>query len=294
MPHPRRADGLPALLLLCALAAATMLIATLGVAPAQVSAQALLGSLRQPGESAFIAGHRGGADAAPENTLPAVRAALDAGYDYVEVDLQLTVDGHAVLHHDATVDRTTDGHGRLAELTLAQVRELDAGSSFSARFAGTGVPTAEEFLDVLAAHHGRAILDLKGRWDAAAAGRLVEAVAQRDLEDQVVVASFDARTLADIAARSTVIARLAILRALPPDVVEAARQAGVRGVVVDRKALLRAPELVDRLHEADLRVVVYTLNSDRQWDAVTELGVDGIVTDDPQTLERWQRASADG
>ncbi len=294
MPHPRRTDGAAALLTVCALAAATVLIATLGVAPAQVSARALLGTLRAPGESAFIAGHRGGADSAPENTLPAVRAALDAGYDYVEVDLQLTVDGHAVLMHDATVDRTTDGHGRIASLTLAEVRELDAGSSFSGAFAGTGVPTAEEFFDVLAPHRGRAILDLKGRWDAAAAGRLVASLAARGLEDRVAIASFDARTLADIAAHSATIARLAILRRLPPDVIEAARQAGVRGVVVDRKALDREPGLVDALHRADLRVVVYTLNSDRQWDAATGLGVDGIVTDDPGTLSRWQRASADG
>ena len=90
------------------------------------------------------------------------------------------------------------------------------------------------------------------------------------------------------------VARLAILRRLPPDVVEAARQAGVRGVVVDRKALEKDPELVDRLHRADLRVVVYTLNSDRQWDAVTGLGVDGIVTDEPALLDEWQRGAAAG
>ncbi|RLK47530.1 glycerophosphodiester phosphodiesterase [Microbacterium telephonicum] len=294
MPHPRRTDGLPALLTLCALAAATVLIATLGVAPAQISGRALLGAMREPGESAFIAGHRGGAQDAPENTLPAVRAALDAGYDYVEVDLQLTADRHIVLMHDATVDRTTDGRGRVSALTLAEVRELDAGSSFSARFAGTAVPTADEFLAVLAAHHGRAILDLKGLWDSEAAAALVAAVEAHGLQDRVVVASFDARTLADIAARSAVIARLAILKRLPADVVAAARQAGVRGVVVDRKALQAQPDLVDRLHAEDLRVVVYTLNSDEQWGAATELGVDGIVTDDPRMLAGWQRAAADG
>ena len=72
-----------------------------------------------PGDAAFIASHRGGGATAPENTLPAITAALAAGFDYVEVDVALTADRQPVLMHDATVDRTTDGHGRLAALTLA-------------------------------------------------------------------------------------------------------------------------------------------------------------------------------
>ena len=70
------------------------------------------------------------------------------------------------------------------------------------------------------------------------------------------------------------------------------RRFGVRGVVVNRKAVLARPEVVDELHAVGARVVVYTLNDDAQWDAVTSLGVDGIVTDDPATLSAWQRAAA--
>lgn len=294
MLHPQTAERLPALLMICALAVVGIVIAATGVAPTRVSAQELLGAERDPGESAFIAGHRGGAAIAPENTLPAVRAAVARGFDYVEVDLALTVDGHAVLMHDATVDRTTDGTGRLADLTLAQVRELDAGSWLSDEFTGTRVPSADELLDVLVAGHTRAILDLKGVWTADAASALVDAVTARGLERRVAVASFDARTLAHIQARSSVISRLVILKKLPADVTEAALQVGARGVVVDRRALVQRPEVVDELHAASLRVVVYTLNSDRQWDAVTGLGVDGIVTDEPALLDEWQRGAAAG
>ncbi len=292
MPDPRTADRLPALLLVGALALASVVIAALGVAPSAVSAQELLGSARAPGDRAFIAGHRGGAEAAPENTLPAIAHALDAGYDYVEVDLAVTADGHIVLMHDATVDRTTNGTGALAALTLAQVRALDAGSWFAAEFAGTAVPTAAEALDLLAARNGRALLDLKGEWDAGAAATLVEAIEGRGLARRVAIASFDARTLAHVAAESDEIVRMAIFKRLPDDVVEAVQQFGARGIIVDRKALTARPEIVDELHAARMRVVVYTLNTDRQWDAVTGLGVDGIVTDDPGMLQRWQGAVA--
>lgn len=292
MPDARPADRLPTLLLVAALAVACVLIGASGVMPSKVSARDLLGAVRGPGDRAFIASHRGGAESAPENTLPAVEAAVEAGFDYVEVDLALTVDGEAVLMHDATVDRTTDGRGRLADLTLAQVRRLDAGSAFDPAFAGTPVPTAAEFLDLLARLQGRALLDLKGEWDAAAAAALVAAIEERGLVSHIAIASFDARTLAYIAAESDVIARMAIIKRLPSDVVAAAQQLGARGVIVDGDALDDRPDVVDLLHAADLRVVVYTLNSDRQWDAVTSLGVDGIVTDDPGMLATWQQTLA--
>jgi len=288
----RARDRMQALVVVCVLAVASLVIAFLGATPARVSSKELLGDRRAPGDLAFIASHRGGGATAPENTLPAIEAALADGYDYVEVDVSLTADGVAVLMHDATVDRTTNGRGPLSALTFAEVRELDAGSWFDKRFAGTRVPTLGEFLDVLEDAGRRAIVELKGRWDEPSAARLAADIERRGLENHVVLASFDARTLALVGAVSDVIPRLVIMKRLPDDVADAARRAGARGVVVDRRAVLERPEVVDELHSAGLRVVVYTLNSDRQWDAVTALGVDGIVTDDPGTLQRWQQATA--
>ena len=285
-------DRLQALFIVCVLAIASLIIAFIGATPARVSATELLGATRAAGDEAFIASHRGGGATAPENTLPAISAALAGGFDYVEVDVALTADRHPVLMHDAMVDRTTDGHGRLSSLTLAQVQELDAGSWFHEQYAGTRVPTFAEFLDVLEDSGHRAIVELKGEWDAAAVEAVVAEVAARNLERRIAVSSFDARTLAMAAAASSVLPRLFILRQLPEDVVRAATEATVRGIVVDRRALLERPEVVDELHAAGIRVVVYTLNSDTQWDAVTALGVDGILTDDPATLSMWQQGVA--
>lgn len=285
-------DHLQSLLIVCVLAVVSLVIAFLGATPARVSATELLGQTRAAGEQAFIASHRGGGATAPENTLPAVTQALSAGFDYVEVDVALTADRHPVLMHDATVDRTTDGQGRLSSLTLEQVRSLDAGAWFDERYAGTPVPTFPEFLDVLDASGHRAIVELKGEWDAAAVEAAVAEMSTRGLERRIALSSFDARTLAMVAAASDVVPRLFILRHLPDDVVRAATEAAVRGLVVDRRALLDRPEVVEELHDAGIRVVVYTLNHDTQWDAVTALGVDGIVTDDPLTLSTWQQGVA--
>lgn len=286
--HPR--DRIHALLIVCVLAVASLVIAFLGATPARVSSTELLGDTRTPGDAAFIASHRGGGATAPENTLPAIRAALAAGFDYVEVDVALTADRQPVLMHDATVDRTTNGRGRVAALTLTEVRALDAGAWFDPEFAGTPVPTFTEFLDVLDASTQRAIIELKGMWDAEAVASAISEVDARGLESRIAIASFDARTLALAESVSEVVPRLLILKHVPADVVSAAAEAGVRGVIVDHKAVLADPGLVDEVHAAGVRVVVYTLNSDAQWDEVTALGVDGIVTDDPGTLSRWQQA----
>ncbi|MDN3495539.1 glycerophosphodiester phosphodiesterase family protein [Planococcus sp. APC 4015] len=286
-------DRMQALAVVCVLTLVSVLVAFLGVTPARVGATELLGDERTPGDAAFIASHRGGGATAPENTLPAISAALADGFDYVEVDIALTADRHPVLMHDATVDRTTDGHGRVAALTLAEVRTLDAGAWFDRSYVGTQVPTYAEFLDLLAATSQRAIVELKGDWDAASVAAVVAETSARDLERRVALSSFDARTLALATAASEVVPRLLILKHIPDDVVRAAADAGARGIVVSRKAVLATPAIVDEAHAAGLRVVVYTLNKDSQWDEVTALGVDGIVTDDPGTLSQWQQAVAD-
>ena len=163
------------------------------------------------------------------------------------MDVALTADRQPVLMHDATVDRTTDGHGRLASLTLAEVRALDAGSWFDPEFAGTQVPTFAEFLDVLAASGHRAIVELKGAWDAAA----VAAADRRGDRAQTSSAasrssSFDARTLAVAGGRVGGVPRLLILKHVPADVVRAATRGGACAASSSTaRRVLDRPEMVD-------------------------------------------------
>jgi glycerophosphoryl diester phosphodiesterase len=89
-------------------------------------------------------GHRGAPHAAPENTLVSFQKAREMGADGVELDVLLCADGEVVVMHDSTVERTTDGHGRISDLTLAQVKALDAGARFGPPFVGERVPTLRE------------------------------------------------------------------------------------------------------------------------------------------------------
>ncbi|MDX2377400.1 hypothetical protein M4I32_11375 [Microbacterium sp. LRZ72] len=288
---PERRDSarraFSALAVVGVLALTGLLVAFAGVSSQPVTAREFLGSPRDPGQAAFVAAHRGDSESAPENTLPAVAAAVEAGVEYVEVDAALTADGHVVLMHDATVDRTTNGTGRLNEMTLAEVGELDAGGWFSADFAGTPVPTLEQLLDLVAASDTRVLAELKGEWDAAGARAFTDTVEERGLERRVAAASFDARTLALIEAESTVLSRLAILSALPDDVADTARALGVRGIIVSGREILARPGAVDELNAHGIRVIVYTFNDDSSWQGAIDAGVEGIVTDTPAELSGW-------
>jgi len=126
--------------------------------------------------------HRGEHLHHPENTMPAFRAAVDAGADFIEVDVRTTSDGKIVLMHDATVDRTTNGHGEVAEMTLEEIRKLDAGIKFSPEFAGTKVPTFDEVLEFARGKIG-VYIDAK----RISAVDLVAAVGKFGLDDHVVV-----------------------------------------------------------------------------------------------------------
>src|SRR5262245_4017798 len=147
-----------------------------------------------------VIAHRGFSGIAPENTLAAIRAALEAGADRVEVDVLVTRDGVPVLLHDADLDRTTNGRGPVAARTLADVRALDAGGWFDARFTGERVPTLAEALEFC---RGRILLNLEIKSEAvedreAPAGveaAVVEAIRRARAPAEVVVSSFDPRAL---------------------------------------------------------------------------------------------------
>ena len=159
-------DRMQALLTVCVLAVASVAIALLGATPARVSTAELMGGARSPGDAAFVASHRGDSASAPENTIPAVERAIAGGFAYVEVDVVLTKDGQPVLMHDRTVDRTTNGHGQDRRAHPRRGAGARCRAWFDASFAGTRVPTLEEFLDVLAASNSKGLIELKGVWDA--------------------------------------------------------------------------------------------------------------------------------
>lgn len=134
-------------------------------------------------------GHRGAAGLVPENTLPSFAKAIELGCDRTECDVRLTRDQQLVIMHDQTVDRTTNGSGAVADLTLAELRALDAGG-------GQPPPTFDEVLDLVADRIGL-LCELKGPDTAAPA---VEAVRRHGLVERVIFTCFDFDRLADVRA----------------------------------------------------------------------------------------------
>lgn len=132
--------------------------------------------------SVMVISHRGEHLHHPENTLPAYRAAFDAGADFIETDVRTTSDGRLVIMHDGTVDRSTDGHGEVASMTFAEIRKLDAGVRFDRSFRNTPVPTLEEVLEF-----GRGKLGVYIDAKRVSALDLVAAVRRSGLEDHVLV-----------------------------------------------------------------------------------------------------------
>ena len=139
--------------------------------------------------------HRGASAITPENTKLAFIKALDLGADAIEFDVQLTRDDVPIVFHDETLDRTTNGSGRVSETDFAAIAELDAGSWFSASFEGVEVPTFEEILTTLG---GKTILNVELKPDdrvEALNRRVVTSIARFELFATVIFSSFQADAL---------------------------------------------------------------------------------------------------
>lgn len=138
-----------------------------------------------------IVAHRGNSSVAPENTLAAIRSAIEVGSDQVEIDVHMTKDGEIVLMHDGTVDRTTNGKGSVSQMTLAEIRELDAGIKKSANFKGEKVPTLREAL-LEVKDKARLVIELK---PTGFEQKVIDIVDELGMRDQVAIISFNAYSI---------------------------------------------------------------------------------------------------
>lgn len=237
--------------------------------------------------SAPVIGHRGAARLAPENTLAGLRAAAAAGVAGVEFDVRLTRDGVPVLFHDDTLERTTDGRGRLASLTWAQVRRLDAGTWFDAAFAGERVPSLEAALRLLVKLGLQANVELKPEEaQGAAAARAVLDVLKGvwpRKSPRPVISSFDWSALATIAAEAPDWPRgLLIRNPRQPQWRAWAKRIGAVSVHCNARGLDRNG--FRTLAAAGLPVALYTVNDPRRARILWQWGAASLFSDDPGRL----------
>ena len=220
-----------------------------------------------------VIGHRGVAGLEPENTLRSFQRAIDLGCDLVECDVRLTADGWLVLMHDETVDRTTNGHGPIAQMAFADVRRLDAG-------AGERVPTLEEFLDLI---HGKvqAHVELKGDGTEDAALQFIEF---KGALGDVVLTSGDTQKLRRVRGRNGKVAIEHIFSQPPPDAIQRAHSVKAKRVSSHYSHL--TADFVAACHRAFLEVIAWPPNTEATMQAMIDLGVDLICTDRPDILLR--------
>lgn len=244
----------------------------------------------------MLVAHRGGALLAPENTLAAFRSAVELWWaDMLEMDARLTKDGHVVLMHDATVDRTTDGSGPVSGHTLAEIRALDAGYRFvdlsgssSFRGRGVGVPTLEEVLVELPGV--RITVECK---EPDVGAPVAELVTRMGAEDRVVIAAEreSARRGADAypGPRGVGLRQGLFFWALHrlPGGSPYVPAADVFQVPERWKGLrVVTPRFVRAAHRVNMPVQVWTVNDPADMRRLLGWGVDGIQTDRPDLLAR--------
>jgi glycerophosphoryl diester phosphodiesterase len=248
--------------------------------------------------------HRGAAGLAPENTLAAFRRALELDADGTEMDLQLTRDGVVVILHDDTVDRTTDGRGRIGDLTLAEVKRLDAGAKFGPAFAGERIPTLRELIDLVkASGNARFRLNLEIKFADGQEGR-PEALEERVLAvlsetgflGRVITQSFYHPSAAKMKRLAPGIPAGLLVgqRRQPTDPVAAVRQHGVDYYAPHHS--LVTPDLLRTLHQAGIPVVTWTVNDPADMRRLIAMGLgalpgDGMISDYPDRLVALRKAA---
>lgn len=233
--------------------------------------------------------HRGYSAVAPENTLPALDAAVRAGATFVEFDVRVTRDGVPVVIHDRTVDRTTSGSGRVWDLTYDEIAALDAGSWFGPGFAGVRVPSLAEALDLLAAGP-EILLEIKSPATLDEVKAVLSQLTQRDLVERTVVQSFDPDVMRKVRDILPEVRRGLLLFRFDSETVQLAAELGAVFCNPSVSDVLGGPEMMAALAAAGVGVMPWTPNDIEEWPALVNAGVSGLITDRVGELTGWLAA----
>ncbi|MEJ7847721.1 MAG: glycerophosphodiester phosphodiesterase family protein [Pyrinomonadaceae bacterium] len=246
----------------------------------------------------LVFAHRGGGGLIPENTLEAFVYSAKMGVDVLELDVRSTADGTLVVMHDGDVARTTNGSGRVTELTLEALKKLDAGylftpnngQTFPFRGKGVTIPTLAEIFDALP----EMTFNIEPKQqEPPITGPLCNLIRERKMADRVIVGSFNQTNLDNFRRECPEVAT----SAGPSEVSEflALSKTGIGSTYSPRMQALQVPEkigalpivtkqFIDAAHERKLKVHVWTINDTADMQRLIELGVDGIMTDYPDQM----------
>ncbi len=227
--------------------------------------------------------HRGASAQAPENTLAAFELAVEQGADAIELDAKLSADGHVVVMHDDTVDRTTDGTGRVESLTLSELTSLDAGVKFSPKYKSQKVPSLDEVLELVG---GKILINIELTNYASPSDdlpdRVVSLVKKHNLDRSVLLSSFNIVSL--IRARSLnpklpvgfLTHRGEASAALHSRLIRFGPLVALHPIGYDI-----TPQLLSYAQKTGCKVHTYTIDQPEDMRQLFRMGVDGIFTNNP-------------
>ncbi|WP_139787278.1 glycerophosphodiester phosphodiesterase [Cohnella massiliensis] len=254
----------------------------------------VLMELFSPDRKVATIAHRGASGYAPENTLAAYRTAVRMNADYLEIDLQMTKDGHLVAMHDETVNRTTDGTGRVRNLTLEEIRQLDAGSWFNQthpmyareEYAGEKVPTLREIFETFG-NDANYLLETKSPTVyPGMEEQLIELVEEYKLSRHVAVQSFSKASLSKLRSLNEEILLFQLLWYNAPAYISSSSLEEIKqyanGIGANFEKL--SGSYVQKVKNAGLLVYPYTVNYQVNMSKAVRWGADGVHTNYPDRL----------
>jgi glycerophosphoryl diester phosphodiesterase len=228
-----------------------------------------------------LVAHRGGGSLAPENTLAAIRLGQSFGYRAHEFDVKLALDGTAVLMHDATLDRTTGTKGRAADMTLAELKKLDAGGWHSAEFRGETIPTFEEAAKLLRSKATMAHIEIKPTpgFDSATGARVAELTAKYwdGADVSPIFSSFSFEALVAARAAAPQIPRGWLIDTFTDADWDRLKDLDCTSVHTSWKTI--SPARIRELRDAGYQVMIYTVNDVAKARELLNAGASGLFTD---------------
>lgn len=225
--------------------------------------------------------HRGASGLAPENTLAALKSAMTYDADFAEIDVNLTRDGEVVLMHDDSVTRTTNAFGKLRDLDYKEVSALDAGSWFSPMFISEKVPTLADAIELVRGRM-RLNIEIKNRSvQGGLTGKVVEVLEREDFNRDCIVTSFDRQAILELRKRNPDITSGLITHSGIPSELDN----GIFDVLSCHYSIVDR-DLIAHIHGIGKTIIVWTVNQIVYMKRFIKMGIDGIITDRPDRLQK--------
>jgi glycerophosphoryl diester phosphodiesterase len=252
--------------------------------------------LKKQGRKVSVIAHRGASGLAPENTLAAVKKALETSADYIEIDVHQSKDGEVVVLHDPTVDRTTNGTGRVADLTLAELKKLDAGLKFDSSFTGERIPTLAQVLRAVKGKK-KLLIELKKGEEAYyddLEENTLRLIKENRAEEWCVLQSFHDPILERIWQTDFVIpTHKLILGKIPflPIFIDHELKFGSfdrysEATAINVNRYFASKAFITSLHNQGFKTFIWTEDKPANIKRLFELGADGVITNHPELIQR--------